>query len=205
MSSPNSSPGIGPSRWDPLLIASVGVICLILLLFSYLKIIQTHCCGYLSARLYRNPTQRRHINEQILDDTDSQIQSRRLDSYIMHSLPITQFKKDDQQTTRPNNADCAVCLGEFVDGEWLKHLPYCSHVFHVACIDTWFQIHSSCPLCRSNVFSVKMQQGHSISMYTLLETLRREDFNHERSVHNEDIRSQILHNHPTRAVEGSSD
>ncbi|KAH0716453.1 hypothetical protein KY284_009358 [Solanum tuberosum] len=195
MSSPNSTPGIGPLHWDPLLIVSVGIVCFIFLLFSYFKIIQTRCCRFLSVHFYRNPIQRRQLNDHILEDHDSQLQSRGLDSYIMHSLPITQFKKNDEQTTRPNNSDCAVCLGEFQEGEWLKHLPYCSHVFHVACIDTWFQIHSSCPLCRSNVFSVKMQQGHSITMNTLLETLRREDFNRERSVHNEDIRSQILQNH----------
>ncbi|XP_060216396.1 RING-H2 finger protein ATL1-like [Lycium barbarum] len=203
MSSPDTSPGVGPSRWDPLLIVAVGVICLIFLLFSYFKIIQTHCCGFLSVHFYRNP--RHQLNEQILEDPDSQVRSRGLDSYIMHSLPITQFKKNDEQTTRPTNADCVVCLGEFQDGEWLKHLPYCSHIFHVACIDTWFQIHSSCPLCRSNVVSVKMQQAHSITMNSLLETLRREDFYHERLVNNEDIRSQILHNHSSRAVEGSVD
>ncbi|KAM3303256.1 hypothetical protein P3S67_014286 [Capsicum chacoense] len=189
MSSSNSTPGVGPSHWDPLLIVSVG----------------THRSGFLSVHFYRNPTQRRHINEQILEDPDSQLQSRGLDSYIMHSLPITQFKKKDEQTARPNNSDCAVCLGEFQDGEWLKHLPYCSHVFHVACIDTWFQIHSSFLLCRSNVFSVKMKQGNSITRNSLLETLRREDFNHERSVHNEDIQSQILQNHSSRVVEGSTD
>ncbi|MCE3051293.1 hypothetical protein HAX54_049351 [Datura stramonium] len=153
----------------------------------------------------RNPTQRHQLNQQIVEDPDSQLQSRGLDSYVMHSLPITQFKKNDEQTARLHNSDCAVCLGEFQDSEWLKHLPCCSHVFHVACIDTWFQIHSSCPLCRSNVFSVKMQQEHSITMNSLLETLRREDFNHERSVHNEDIRSQILQNHSSRVVQGSAD
>ncbi|CAN4121045.1 unnamed protein product [Withania somnifera] len=204
MSSPNSSPGVGSSRWDPLLIVSVGVICLILLLFSYFKIVQARCCGFLSVHFYINPNQRRQLNEQIPEDPDSQLQSRGLDSYIMHSLPITRFKKNDEQTARPNNSDCAVCLGEFQDGEWLKHLPYCSHVFHVACIDTWFQIHSSCPLCRSNVFSIKMQQGHSITMNSVLETLRREDFNHERSLYYEDIRSQIIQNYSSRVVEGSA-
>ena len=49
--------------------------------------------------------------------------------------------------------DCAICLGEFVDGESVRELP-CGHCYHVACIDRWFiqaQLAQgklpSCPLC----------------------------------------------------------
>lgn len=45
---------------------------------------------------------------------------------------------------------CAVCLGEFEEGEELRKFPECMHCFHVACIDTWLCSHSSCPVCRSN-------------------------------------------------------
>ncbi|XAR50938.1 hypothetical protein NMG60_11005406 [Bertholletia excelsa] len=44
---------------------------------------------------------------------------------------------------------CAVCLGEFVEGEELRVLPGCTHCFHVSCVDTWLRSHSSCPLCRA--------------------------------------------------------
>ncbi|KAG8057073.1 hypothetical protein GUJ93_ZPchr0002g26828 [Zizania palustris] len=47
--------------------------------------------------------------------------------------------------------DCAVCLGEFRDGELVRLLPRCSHPFHAPCIDTWLRAHVNCPLCRSAV------------------------------------------------------
>lgn len=47
--------------------------------------------------------------------------------------------------------ECAICLGEFVDGEKVRILPKCNHGFHVRCIDTWLLSHSSCPNCRHSL------------------------------------------------------
>ncbi|KAF6985183.1 hypothetical protein CFC21_003078 [Triticum aestivum] len=46
---------------------------------------------------------------------------------------------------------CAICLGEFVDGEKVRVLPQCDHGFHVRCVDAWLVSHSSCPTCRRPV------------------------------------------------------
>lgn len=43
---------------------------------------------------------------------------------------------------------CAICLGEFVEGEDIRVLPSCNHGFHMGCIDKWLRSHSSCPTCR---------------------------------------------------------
>lgn len=51
---------------------------------------------------------------------------------------------------RPS-ADCSVCLGEVIDGEIVRLLPKCGHVFHVDCVDTWLRCNVSCPLCRAAV------------------------------------------------------
>lgn len=45
------------------------------------------------------------------------------------------------------DAGCCVCLGDFSAGEGVLHLP-CSHMFHEACIRTWFKTSSKCPTCR---------------------------------------------------------
>lgn len=61
--------------------------------------------------------------------------------------------------------DCPICLGEFTDGEVVKVLPDCNHVYHVRCIDTWLMSHSSCPTCRCSLIgrhlpdSVEMGAG----------------------------------------------
>ncbi|CAO1944609.1 unnamed protein product [Urochloa humidicola] len=46
---------------------------------------------------------------------------------------------------------CAICLGEFADGDKVRVLPRCAHGFHVRCVDTWLLSHDSCPTCRGTV------------------------------------------------------
>ncbi|CAI8585816.1 unnamed protein product [Vicia faba] len=47
--------------------------------------------------------------------------------------------------------ECAVCLTGFEDHEILRLLPKCKHAFHMECVDTWLDKHSTCPLCRYKV------------------------------------------------------
>ncbi|GAA0153371.1 hypothetical protein LIER_37664 [Lithospermum erythrorhizon] len=171
---PNPPPpdlGLDSSHWSALVIAAIATICAIVLIFIYCNILQ-HRCGLFLGTFPVDAGPMRRLNQQA-DNSVGFDQSQGLDSYIMHSLPITEFKKSMKELP-PTSTDCAVCLGEFEDGEWLKSLPNCSHVFHVACIDTWFQTHSSCPLCRSYVNNLSMQRDHTIVIHTLLDTLREE-------------------------------
>nr|KYP68156.1 putative RING-H2 finger protein ATL5G [Cajanus cajan] len=132
-------------------------------------------CGICSGR---NQGQRRLLDESIADDPSVQLQSRGLDFSVVQSLPTSQFKKNEGEQDKTVGVDCVICLGEFEEGEWLKHLPHCGHGFHVLCIDTWFQSHSNCPLCRSFVHHHLLEC--SLSPHTLLESLRGEDFTQER-------------------------
>ncbi|KAJ0234979.1 RING-H2 finger protein ATL74 [Hirschfeldia incana] len=50
--------------------------------------------------------------------------------------------------------ECAICLGEFADGEKVRVLPPCNHSFHMSCIDTWLVSHSSCPNCRHSLIEL---------------------------------------------------
>ncbi|KAF3322748.1 RING-H2 finger protein ATL3F [Carex littledalei] len=53
--------------------------------------------------------------------------------------------------TEGEKEECAVCITEFVNGQIGRVLPVCGHKFHIECLDTWFQKHSTCPICRTDV------------------------------------------------------
>jgi E3 ubiquitin-protein ligase RNF38/44 len=67
---------------------------------------------------------------------------------VVESLPVIRFcaLKGEKE-----GLECAVCLGRFEPTERLRILPKCRHGFHVECVDTWLDVHSTCPLCRVRV------------------------------------------------------
>lgn len=74
------------------------------------------------------------------------IGSRRgLDASALSALPVTAYQKS---TGAAGDADCAVCLSELADGDKVRELPNCGHVFHVECVDAWLRSRTTCPLCR---------------------------------------------------------
>ncbi|XVE64544.1 hypothetical protein DITRI_Ditri07aG0108800 [Diplodiscus trichospermus] len=93
-----------------------------------------------------------------------------------HHLPQTDQELDEQRKSVPEDAaarmvaaptvvysagmklagaeaECAICLSEFVEGEGIQVLAKCRHGFHVHCIQQWLSSHSSCPTCRCSCLS----------------------------------------------------
>ncbi|KAF5746924.1 putative ring finger protein [Tripterygium wilfordii] len=71
-----------------------------------------------------------------------------IDRTVIESLPLFRFGSLRGQK---NGLECAVCLAWFEPAELLRLLPKCKHAFHVECVDTWLDAHSTCPLCRYRV------------------------------------------------------
>lgn len=67
---------------------------------------------------------------------------------VIDALPV--FKFASLQGMK-EGLECAVCLSRFEGSEVLRLLPKCRHAFHVDCVDTWLESHSTCPLCRHRV------------------------------------------------------
>ncbi|CAD6240526.1 unnamed protein product [Miscanthus lutarioriparius] len=90
-----------------------------------------------------------------------------LDASALAALPVTTYRvrwADDGGGDGPSSvsgsagtgtsaaaADCAVCLSELADGEKVRALPDCGHVFHVDCVDAWLRSRTTCPVCRAEV------------------------------------------------------
>lgn len=59
-------------------------------------------------------------------------------------------------------SECPVCLSVFVEGEGIRQLNACKHVFHVECIDKWLYSHSNCPVCRVSVSVKRCKRASNI-------------------------------------------
>ncbi|CAM6039164.1 unnamed protein product [Sphagnum compactum] len=95
------------------------------------------------------------------------LRTKGLEKSVVESLPVVHFKDlnfDDMDHVKKTkdggdgeneevepHRECAVCLSEFEAEDSLRLLPKCKHIFHLECIDVWFQSHSTCPLCRATI------------------------------------------------------
>ncbi|PNX81748.1 RING-H2 finger protein ATL52-like [Trifolium pratense] len=84
-------------------------------------------------------------------------------------IPTHKYHKRGKvdQVSDDEGGTCAVCLGDFEEGEELKTMPECLHSFHVPCIDMWLNSHSSCPICRASAApspAMNIEHQHMIDM-----------------------------------------
>ncbi|TXG64468.1 hypothetical protein EZV62_011462 [Acer yangbiense] len=82
-----------------------------------------------------------------------------LDESVIKTIPLSIFttkNKTAVAAAKPlqeaRELDCAVCLLEFEEDDYVRTLPGCLHSFHVDCIDIWLRSHANCPLCRACIF-----------------------------------------------------
>ena len=61
-------------------------------------------------------------------------------------------------TFKSTTSECAICLGEFSEGEKVSPL-HCDikHVFHTHCIKTWLIKNPVCPLCKAEISPTELK------------------------------------------------
>ena len=53
-----------------------------------------------------------------------------------------------QSAEQTQEDQCAICQDHMTEGQSLRTILHCHHLFHQTCIDVWFQTHATCPTCR---------------------------------------------------------
>ncbi|TVU22854.1 hypothetical protein EJB05_32575, partial [Eragrostis curvula] len=61
------------------------------------------------------------------------------------ALPVFEYRATGE------NWECAICINAVADGEVVRKLPRCMHLFHRGCVDMWLTEHTTCPVCRDEV------------------------------------------------------
>lgn len=75
---------------------------------------------------------------------DADVDSRGLSARDLQILPSEVWH---QAVT----CECPVCMEDFQEGDAVRRLPGCNHVFHRDCIDLWLSRSADCPMCKQNV------------------------------------------------------
>lgn len=72
-----------------------------------------------------------------------------------NSNMVSRFKYKKKEAGKEgvvgDDNECSICLCCFEEGEEVRKLPRCKHLFHAPCIDMWLYSHFDCPNCRTYV------------------------------------------------------
>ncbi|KAG5524199.1 hypothetical protein RHGRI_031009 [Rhododendron griersonianum] len=89
-----------------------------------------------------------------------------LDPLTINSFPTFTYSSVKDYRKEKYGLECAICLSEFVGDDVLRLLTPCCHVFHQECIDLWFELHKTCPVCRRSLDSVEESLQKSSALPT---------------------------------------
>ncbi|XP_004502661.1 RING-H2 finger protein ATL65 [Cicer arietinum] len=159
----NQQPPISPNSpavdFTPPLIAMVVVVAAAFLFVTYSRLISRHLTPPIH-RLIHHFQRRRFLPPSsatsLVDVESLQYDSTTfdaphtygLDESVIKTIPFFIYTTKYEQESR---RDCAVCLLEFEDHDYVRTLPLCYHTFHLDCIDAWLRSHANCPLCRAGL------------------------------------------------------
>ncbi|KAI3917620.1 hypothetical protein MKW98_021382 [Papaver atlanticum] len=97
---------------------------------------------------------------------------------LTYSSSLSPVNGSSTISDRNNNYDenCSICLCELSNGERVRVLRKCKHIFHKECIDEWLPFRSlNCPICRVPVIEVNNHERRSGANRT-----NRDSSGHER-------------------------
>jgi hypothetical protein len=76
-----------------------------------------------------------------------------IDEATLKGYPEVVYGEARKEAKAKNGATCtccSICLDNYGDGDVLRMLPECGHLFHKECVDPWLRHHPTCPVCRTS-------------------------------------------------------
>lgn len=67
---------------------------------------------------------------------------------------------------------CAICMETLQQGERVRALRGCDHLFHQACVEPWLLSRGTCPMCRATIVPIQQAPAALGSTANALETLQ---------------------------------
>ncbi|KAE8037552.1 hypothetical protein FH972_010133 [Carpinus fangiana] len=148
----DSDPSPVPSQRS--LVAALAVVLVALFIMGFLQICTRCFCSNSAAE---TPSRRR-LAGMLRATTTSSPPRKGVDPLTIRALPVYSYCGDSNSKYQ---IDCSICLSEFEEKELVKVIPFCKHVFHPDCIDTWLSSNVTCPVCRATRFSDDAEEGSS--------------------------------------------
>lgn len=95
---------------------------------------------------------------------DQRAAAKLYDRIMKESPELVYNSKSDAEVSKYMQANCAVCLALFVDGNSIRKLM-CQHVFHKECIEGWvkekIQEDPKCPICKYDLVENQASEERS--------------------------------------------
>lgn len=98
---------------------------------------------------------------------------------------------------------CSVCQTNLEEGERVRAIEKCQHLFHAECLDPWLRTHNNCPLCRVEISEASAQIANTYlaNILTILEErLNEQRRQQRRNMFQFIIVEGILKKFPTAAL-----
>ncbi|XP_028091989.1 RING-H2 finger protein ATL40-like [Camellia sinensis] len=77
------------------------------------------------------------------------------DPPVVESFPVLTFPIDGEVGF--DITDCHICLEKFLQGDNVRVLPACRHIYHIDCIQTWLTRDTQCPDYRYDYATWKLE------------------------------------------------
>lgn len=108
------------------------------------------------ARVARNgagPSRTVYMDSTSTDDDDEVVEGGGvgIGNALLKTFPTFAYSVRRPPKMGKGSPFCVVCQFKFRDGQMVRWLPECDHLFHRSCIDEWLTSHKTCPYCRADL------------------------------------------------------